>query len=205
MHAFDVLGDPVRRRILELLADGERAAGASVTSSRTSSASPSPRCRSTCACCGRAGSRTSGPRARAGCTRCRPPPCRRWTCGSSATARSGASTSTRWRPRSPEGKASERPRRTRRKEDDDRPDRRAQRRPPRDRRTGRSPRATDAPSSCAAPTTRRSTTSGTRSRRANGSNGGSCRSPAISQPRWDAISSKATRAGRSSLRSAEVI
>lgn len=27
MQAFDVLGDPVRRRILELLADGERAAG----------------------------------------------------------------------------------------------------------------------------------------------------------------------------------
>ncbi|WP_460404322.1 ArsR/SmtB family transcription factor [Actinophytocola sediminis] len=27
MHAFDVLGDPVRRRILELLVDGERAAG----------------------------------------------------------------------------------------------------------------------------------------------------------------------------------
>jgi DNA-binding transcriptional ArsR family regulator len=27
MHAFDVLGDPVRRRLLELLADGERAAG----------------------------------------------------------------------------------------------------------------------------------------------------------------------------------
>ncbi|WP_285774726.1 metalloregulator ArsR/SmtB family transcription factor [Microtetraspora sp. NBRC 13810] len=27
MHAFDVLGDPVRRRILELLSDGERAAG----------------------------------------------------------------------------------------------------------------------------------------------------------------------------------
>ena len=27
MHAFDVLGDPVRRRILELLADGERSAG----------------------------------------------------------------------------------------------------------------------------------------------------------------------------------
>jgi len=31
MHAFDVLGDPVRRRILELLADGQRSAG-SVTS-----------------------------------------------------------------------------------------------------------------------------------------------------------------------------
>ena len=28
MHAFDVLGDPVRRRILDLLADGEQAAGA---------------------------------------------------------------------------------------------------------------------------------------------------------------------------------
>ncbi|GAA2667252.1 MULTISPECIES: metalloregulator ArsR/SmtB family transcription factor [Actinosynnema] len=27
MHALDVLGDPIRRRILELLADGERAAG----------------------------------------------------------------------------------------------------------------------------------------------------------------------------------
>jgi DNA-binding transcriptional ArsR family regulator len=27
VEAFDVLGDPVRRRILELLADGERAAG----------------------------------------------------------------------------------------------------------------------------------------------------------------------------------
>ncbi len=28
MHALNVLGDPVRRRILELLADGERTAGA---------------------------------------------------------------------------------------------------------------------------------------------------------------------------------
>ncbi|MDN3352037.1 metalloregulator ArsR/SmtB family transcription factor [Actinomadura sp. DC4] len=28
MHAFDVLGDPVRRRILELLAAGERTSGA---------------------------------------------------------------------------------------------------------------------------------------------------------------------------------
>jgi DNA-binding transcriptional ArsR family regulator len=27
MHAFDVLGDPVRRRILELLADGEMTSG----------------------------------------------------------------------------------------------------------------------------------------------------------------------------------
>lgn len=28
VHAFDVLGDPVRRRLLELLADGEHSAGA---------------------------------------------------------------------------------------------------------------------------------------------------------------------------------
>ncbi len=28
MHAFDVVGDPVRRRVLELLAAGERSAGA---------------------------------------------------------------------------------------------------------------------------------------------------------------------------------
>ena len=31
MHAFDVLGDPVRRRILELLADGELASGGIAT------------------------------------------------------------------------------------------------------------------------------------------------------------------------------
>lgn len=31
MYAFDVLGDPVRRRILELLADGEQTAGALAT------------------------------------------------------------------------------------------------------------------------------------------------------------------------------
>lgn len=30
MHAFDVLGDPVRRRILELLSDGEQSSGAIV-------------------------------------------------------------------------------------------------------------------------------------------------------------------------------
>lgn len=30
MHAFDVLGDPVRRRILELLAEGSRSSGAVV-------------------------------------------------------------------------------------------------------------------------------------------------------------------------------
>ncbi|MFD1929992.1 MULTISPECIES: ArsR/SmtB family transcription factor [Nonomuraea] len=31
MHAFDVLGDPVRRRILELLVDGEQTSGSLTT------------------------------------------------------------------------------------------------------------------------------------------------------------------------------
>jgi DNA-binding transcriptional ArsR family regulator len=31
MHAFDVLGDPIRRRILELLAEGEQSSGSVVT------------------------------------------------------------------------------------------------------------------------------------------------------------------------------
>jgi DNA-binding transcriptional ArsR family regulator len=34
MHALDVLGEPVRRRILELLADGERPAGGVATTIR---------------------------------------------------------------------------------------------------------------------------------------------------------------------------
>lgn len=34
MHAFDVLGDPVRRRIIELLCDGEKTSGAIVDTVR---------------------------------------------------------------------------------------------------------------------------------------------------------------------------
>ncbi|NHC13861.1 ArsR/SmtB family transcription factor [Motilibacter deserti] len=34
MHAFEVLGDPVRRRIVELLADGERSSGDITTTVR---------------------------------------------------------------------------------------------------------------------------------------------------------------------------
>jgi DNA-binding transcriptional ArsR family regulator len=34
MHAFDVVGDPVRRRILEILADGEASAGQLVAAVR---------------------------------------------------------------------------------------------------------------------------------------------------------------------------
>ena len=41
MHAFDVLGDPVRRRILELLAEGEHASGEVVAVVGANSGSPS--------------------------------------------------------------------------------------------------------------------------------------------------------------------
>jgi DNA-binding transcriptional ArsR family regulator len=43
VHALDVLGDPVRRRILELLAGGELAAGEIGAVVQRNSASPSPR------------------------------------------------------------------------------------------------------------------------------------------------------------------
>ena len=49
MNAFDVLGDPVRRRILELLADGEQASGDVVAVIGDEFGSPSRPCRSTAA------------------------------------------------------------------------------------------------------------------------------------------------------------
>ena len=107
MHAFDVLGDPVRRRILELLAEGERSSGDVVDRRRSaSSASPSPRSRSTCACCGTAASRRSGPTARAGSTPSRRRRSERSTSGSTASAASGSRASTPSRPRSPAASAS---------------------------------------------------------------------------------------------------
>ena len=42
MHAFDVLGDPVRRRILELLKEGERTSGAITEVIRTEFALSQP-------------------------------------------------------------------------------------------------------------------------------------------------------------------
>jgi DNA-binding transcriptional ArsR family regulator len=42
VHAFDVLGDPVRRRILELLADGEQTSGAITDVIRTEFAISQP-------------------------------------------------------------------------------------------------------------------------------------------------------------------
>jgi DNA-binding transcriptional ArsR family regulator len=42
VHAFDVLGDPVRRRILELLADGELSAGEIGTAIQAEFSIPQP-------------------------------------------------------------------------------------------------------------------------------------------------------------------
>ena len=96
MHAFDILGDPVRRRILELLADGEQAAGRDrrrdparvrhLAAGRLPAPPGAARERL------RDGARRQ---ARGGCTRSTPPRCRRSISGSSRTDASGTSGSTR--------------------------------------------------------------------------------------------------------------
>jgi len=54
---FDVLGDPVRRRILELLSDGEQSSGELASAIRREfGISAASRVPSICVCCGRAGS-----------------------------------------------------------------------------------------------------------------------------------------------------
>ena len=98
VHAFDVLGDPVRRRILELLADGELPPGRSPASSRPSSGSPSRPCRSTSRSCVTAGSRRSGRRAPGGSTPSTRHRSASWMTGSTTSAGSGISASTRSRP-----------------------------------------------------------------------------------------------------------
>src|SRR5262249_35740364 len=91
MHAFDVLGDPVRRRILELLADGEQSSGEVGAVVQDEFGISQPGFRSICACSAPTGSRPSGPSAPDVCTASPPPPCRRSTCGLSATGGSGPS------------------------------------------------------------------------------------------------------------------
>jgi DNA-binding transcriptional ArsR family regulator len=68
MHAFDVLGDPVRRRILELLADGEHASGEVVAIVQEEFDISQPRSRSTSKCCARAALRACVSMARDGST-----------------------------------------------------------------------------------------------------------------------------------------
>ncbi|WP_442939392.1 ArsR/SmtB family transcription factor [Nonomuraea sp. SYSU D8015] len=68
MHAFDILGDPVRRRILELLADGEQTSGAITEIIRAEFAISQPAVSQHLRCCVTAGSRRCGLRVRAGST-----------------------------------------------------------------------------------------------------------------------------------------
>jgi hypothetical protein len=72
MHAFDVLGDPVRRRILELLVDDELTSARSPGSCATSSGSRNRRSRSTCACSAIPASSVCAPTAPAATTRSTP-------------------------------------------------------------------------------------------------------------------------------------
>ena len=100
MHAFDVLGAPVRRRVLELLADGEHSSGAIVDAIQAefgiSQAAVSQHLRILREC-GFASVRIDGPRRMYSVG---PPLSRRWTRGWTACAASGSRSSTRRRPRS---------------------------------------------------------------------------------------------------------
>ena len=100
MHAFDVLGDPIRRRILELLATVSARPAISAPSSRQSSGSPNQLSRSTCGCCANTASQPCGPTALDASTRSTRPRSRRSTTGSRPIAGSGCSGWTHWRPRS---------------------------------------------------------------------------------------------------------
>ncbi|MGW4797642.1 hypothetical protein ACWEPC_35005 [Nonomuraea sp. NPDC004297] len=66
MHAFDILGAPVGRRILELLAEGEQTSGAITDVIRAEFALSQPAVSSIFAFCVRTGSRRSGPKGLAG-------------------------------------------------------------------------------------------------------------------------------------------
>ncbi len=98
MHAFDVLGDPVRRRILELLADGEQTSGAVTAVIRAEFGISQPAVSQHLRVLrenGFARVRAEGARRLYAVDT---EACGRSTCGSSGSAGSGASTSTRWPP-----------------------------------------------------------------------------------------------------------
>ena len=100
MEAFDVLGDPVRRRILELLAEGERPAGAVSEVVRAEFGISQPAVSHQLRILREAGFATVRADGTRGCTRsirrrCRPP-----TPGWTASARHGSSRSTRSKPSS---------------------------------------------------------------------------------------------------------
>ena len=185
MHAFDVLGDPVRRRILELLADGELTSGAITAVVQAEFGITQP-----------AVSQHLKVLRESGFATVRPDGARRLyavdvgaTPGGRRVARpvppvlGAASRRARHRTRARQARTAHPRRRrpTQPKEDrtDDRHRPRDRSRPARGRQRHASPPARGArrPPD-AAPTTRRSRTSGTRSRTRTGSAAGSCRSAA---------------------------
>src|SRR6476646_8748423 len=97
MHAFDILGDPVRRRILELLADGELTSGAVAAVVQAEFGISQPAVSQHLKVLRDSG----GPTVHAGCTRSTRPRSRRSTCGWRRSAASGISASIRSRPSLP--------------------------------------------------------------------------------------------------------
>ena len=105
MHALDVLGDPVRRRVLELLAEGELTSGAITGIIREEFGISQPAVSQHLGVLRSGGSCTSAPTAPGGSTRSTRRPCGRSTPGSTTSAASGTSTSTPSAPRSPAASA----------------------------------------------------------------------------------------------------
>src|SRR5258708_319393 len=103
MHAFDVLGDPVRRRILELLAAGEHSSGDIVLVVQRNSPSRNLPCRSSFECFVRADSHPCGSMGRAASILSSPVRCATSTTGSTDSECFGHLASTRWPPRLREG------------------------------------------------------------------------------------------------------
>jgi hypothetical protein len=102
MHVFDVLSDPVRRHILELLGPGEMASGEVVEAIGAEFGSRRRRCHSTSRCCGRVALHGSGRRRKDDSIRSILRGFRRWMRGSLSSGVSGSRSWTRWRQRSRE-------------------------------------------------------------------------------------------------------
>ena len=102
MHAFDVLGDPVRRRILELLADGELTAGAVGRTVQDEFGISQPAVSQHLRVLREHGFATVRPGGNPAAVRgAATTGCATSTPGSTASGASGPHRSTRWRPRSP--------------------------------------------------------------------------------------------------------
>jgi biotin operon repressor len=105
MHAFDVLGDPVRRRIIELLASGEHSSGAVVDVIREEFGLSQPGVSQHLRVLREHGFATVRPDGAGGSTPSIPHPSARSKPGSITSGPSGANASMPSAPRSPEASA----------------------------------------------------------------------------------------------------